>query len=82
MISECWYNIESDSTKIYLNTFVEAAVLAQMVGIGLETCFPKLANDEIHFATVSTGDRFRIRADSHDAIQLAVNARNSLSSGA
>jgi hypothetical protein len=69
-------NINSDWLPVYLNTFVEAAVLAQMVGIGLETCFPNLAGDEIHFAADSSGKRSRARAQSHDAIQIAVQARN------
>jgi hypothetical protein len=71
-------NINSDWLAIYLNTFVEATVLAQMVGIGLEICFPNLAGDEIHFAVDSSGRRSRSPAPSGDAIQIAVQARNSL----
>ncbi len=71
-------NINSDWLPVYLNTLVEAAVLAQMVGIGLETCFPNLAGDEIHFAADSNGKRSRTHAQSDDAIQIAVHARNSV----
>jgi hypothetical protein len=71
-------NINSDWLPVYLNTFVEAAVLAQMVGIGLETCFPNLAGDEVHFAVDSSGHRSRTHARSDDAIQVAVHARNSV----
>jgi hypothetical protein len=70
-------NVNSDSTKAYLNAFVEAAVLARYVGIGLEACFPNLAGDEIHFATDSSGNRLRKPAQSDSAIEMAVQARNS-----
>ncbi len=70
-------NVNSDLTKAYLNAFVEAAVLARYVGIGLEACFPNLAGDEIHFATDLSGNRLRKPAQSNSAIQMAVQARNS-----
>jgi len=70
-------NVNSDSTKAYLNAFVEAAVLARYVGIGLEACFPNLVGDEIHFATDSSGKRLRKPAQSGLAIEMAVQARNS-----
>lgn len=62
--------------RVYLNVFVEAAVLAQMVGIGLETCFPNLAGEEIHFFIGPNGERSRRIAPSSDAINIAVEARN------
>ena len=61
-------DINSDWLGAYLNAFVEAAVLAQMVGVGLETCFPTSTDDEIHFATDLTGKRSRVRAQSDDGI--------------
>jgi hypothetical protein len=67
--------IGSENIKIYLNVFVEAAVLAQMVGIGLETCFPNLTGDEIHFSIGLNGERSRRAAPSSDAIRTAVQAR-------
>jgi hypothetical protein len=71
-------NIDSDWMKVYLNTFVEAAVLAQMVGVGLETCFPMLAGSEVHFAADSNGTRSQVRAASHEAIEIMIKARDSV----
>ena len=68
--------VEPENMSIYLNVFVEAAVLAQMVGIGLEACFPCLAGEEVHFTTGEDGKRYRLPAPSGEAIEIAVQARN------
>lgn len=68
--------ISAENMKIYLNVFVEAAVIAQMVGIGLETCFPNFLSNEIHFAKGLNGDRSRAPAPSTEAIQIAKRARD------
>ena len=67
-----------ENTPIYSNVFVEAATLAQLVGIALETCFPGLSDGETHFAVDRHGKRVRSAAPSSKAIRLAVEARDRL----
>ncbi len=70
--------VNDENIKIYLNIFIESMTLAQMVGIALETCFPNLAGNEIHFSTGANGERSRTPAPSTNAMLIAVQARDSL----
>lgn len=60
---------------MYINAFVEVAVLAQIVGIALETCFPNLAGPDVHFRLEADGSRTRLASKSTDALQAIVEAR-------
>ncbi len=62
---------------LYLNVFVEAVCLTQMLGIALEICFPGLTGVDTYFAAGSDGTRCRRPALSDEAIKVVVAARES-----
>lgn len=66
--------INEDNIRVYVSALIVASRIAQLVGVGLETCFPKLEGNEVHFTDLN-GIRTRSSALSGEAIQLALYSR-------